>query len=203
MFYPSDGEIIMNKPEKNSCFKSGIWIKEQQGCLTIGSLDKSDTAVKIIPESLRQTLADFETDMVEALYGETATQFKPGVINIQTMLDEIQREYKSHNLRISVSGTENNIFKGNYDKLSTIIQRLVNSSLTETPKDNSSPIIYINASLLEDHLCIIYRDSESICHPDKLKKEITYIKKAMNGEVSFKATGTEKSYFDIMIPSQK
>ncbi|MFH2061026.1 MAG: hypothetical protein ABIJ59_19315 [Pseudomonadota bacterium] len=104
----------MKKVENDSFFKKGIWIKEQQGNLTIGSLDKNDTSVKIISDDLKKTL---------------------------------------------------------------------------------------NASLMDNHFCMIYRDSTCVSHPSKLKKEIHYIQIILKGEMVYKAIDSEKSYFDIMIPS--
>jgi len=192
----------MKKAANNSFFKTGIWIKEQQGNLTIGSLDENDKNIKVIPDGLSKTLQEFEKDMIDALYGESSIPYIPGSIDVKKLFSKIETAFHDKRIRLSVSGTENNIFKGEFDKIFTLLERFVLSSLDETSNASDPPTIYINASLLEKHLCIIYRDSHSACHPSKLKKEIQYITKKLNGEVSYKSTGGEKSYFDIMIPSK-
>ena len=191
----------MTEATSKVLFKKGIWIKEQQGNLTIGSLDKTEKDIKIIPEQLKKVLIDFENDMLEALYGERSVDFEPGRIDIVKMFDQIAVQFNAYELKISFSGTDPGTYQGDYNAVYRIIERFVLSSLPTKDTDSQSPIIYINASLIDNHLCIIYRDSDSLCHPSKLKKEIEYIQKKLNGSVNYKAKSGEKSYFDIMIPS--
>ena len=191
----------MTEATSKVLFKKGIWIKEQQGNLTIGSLDKTEKDIKIIPEQLKKVLIDFENDMLEALYGERSVDFEPGRIDIVKMFDQIAVQFNAYELKISFSGTDPGTYQGDYNAVYRIIERFVLSSLPTKDTDSQSPIIYINASLTDNHLCIIYRDSGSLCHPSKLKKEIEYIQKKLNGSVNYKAKSGEKSYFDIMIPS--
>lgn len=191
----------MDNSKKGSFFKKGIWIKEQQGHMTIGSLDKNNHDIKVIPDHVKQMIVDMEADMVDALYGESSIPFEPEVVNIDFLFKEIEEKYSDNNLRISLSGTSNNVFKGDYKILFAIIEKMVLSSISDKENESQQPIIYINASLLEDHLCVIYRDSESNCHPSKLKKVILYIQQKLKGEIKFKAVSDEKSYFDILIPS--
>ena len=42
----------MKKIKKKAVLKTGVWIKEQQGQLTIGSLDKNSPEIMIIPDQL-------------------------------------------------------------------------------------------------------------------------------------------------------
>lgn len=65
----------MEKIKNNALLKNGIWIKEQQGNLTIGSLDETDKRVVVIPDELGSTLLAVENDMIEALYGEDRLLF--------------------------------------------------------------------------------------------------------------------------------
>ncbi|CCK80401.1 MULTISPECIES: hypothetical protein [Desulfobacula] len=60
----------MKKVKKDSLLKCGVWIKEQQGSITIGSLDKNDENIMTIPEKLNSKIIKFENDMIEALYGD-------------------------------------------------------------------------------------------------------------------------------------
>jgi len=65
----------MEKIKNNALLKKGIWIKEQQGNLTIGSLDETDKSVVVIPDELSSKLLAFENDMIDALYGEDRLVF--------------------------------------------------------------------------------------------------------------------------------
>ena len=65
----------MEKIKNDALLKKGIWIKEQQGNLTIGSLDATDKSVVVIPDELSIKLLEFENDMIEALYGEDRLLF--------------------------------------------------------------------------------------------------------------------------------
>ncbi|MCP3874791.1 MAG: hypothetical protein GY699_16770 [Desulfobacteraceae bacterium] len=186
---------------KDHIFKKGVWIKEQQGSLTIGSLDKNDKSVMVISDKLSSKIFEFENDMIDALYGEDKVLFNSSVLDIEKLLENIEKQFKKHNLRISFSGTKDYIFKANYDQIYSIIERLVLSSIPDSTQAQDSPLIYINTTVLQDHLCIIYRDSDSISDPSKLKNEIQIIKTVLNGQVSFKATSESQSYYDIMIPS--
>lgn len=193
----------MKEFQKNILFKKGIWIKDQNGSLTIGSLDKTDTSVKIIPDNLRRTLVEFETDMIEALYGEHSKPFIPEVIDLNNLLKNLKEQYQTLNIKVALAGTQNNIFKGDYEKIYAIVENLIQSSIAGLSKDDELPLIYVNVSLVDNHLCLIYRDSASACHPSKIEPEIEYIQTILNGEVRFKDIGGDKSYFDIMIPSKE
>jgi hypothetical protein len=190
----------MKKIEKNSVFKTGIWIKEQQGQLTIGSLDKNSPEIMIVPEQLSLKIFEFEKDMMEALYGDNKIKFNPSALNIEKLLSNLKKQFKEYDIRVSFSGTIKNIFHGNYDEIYGFIEKLVQSSLY--PISSPPPLIYINISVLEDHLCIIYRDSLSISDPATLTKEFDYIKSTLNGEVYHKTTPGNPSYYDIIIPSK-
>jgi len=194
----------MGRIKKDPIFKKGVWIKEQQGELTIGSLDKNDDTVTIIPDKLSATIFDFENDMMEALYGENKVTFNPVILDVEKLLNNIKKQFKRINLRISFSGTKDNIFKGDYDEIYKVLTKFVLSSISDSSqKEQNFPIVYINASVLQDHLCIIYRDSGSLSHPSKLKKEVQFIKTVLKGEISYKATSGTKTYYDIMIPSKR
>lgn len=193
---------MMKNDKKDRLFKTGIWIKEQQGQLTIGTLDKNNPEVMVIPNELSQKIFEFEKDMIEALYGENRASFLPDVINVEKLLDSLKKKFNDHELRISYSGAAGNSFKGSYNEIYRIIERFIQSSLSPSPEPREPLIIYINASVLQDHLCIIYRDSLSKSDPMKLKKEFAYIKTTLKGEITHKATSGSKSYYDIIIPSK-
>lgn len=182
-------------------FKKGIWIKQQQGSLTVGSLDESDETVTVIPDTLCQKIFEFENDMIDALYGGDAITFNPECVDIDRLLKNIEKKYSGQNLRVSFSNNPSVDFKQSYDKIYFLLESLIQSSLKTTNDQTDPTIIYINASILENHLCIIYRDSNAICQPATIKDAILSVKNDLKGEISFKATGSKKSYFDITIPS--
>ncbi|MFA5902558.1 MAG: hypothetical protein WC836_01385 [Desulfobacula sp.] len=192
----------MTKFKKETVLKTGIWIKEQHGQLTIGSLDKNDSEVMIVPEQLGLKIFEFENDMLEALYGENRIVFNPASVNIEKLLSNLKRQFKKYDLRVSFSGIPEKAFKGNYNEIYNLIEKFIQSSLSKVSEIENPPLIYINVSVLQDHLCIIYRDSLSISNPEKLKNEFHYIKSVLKGEISHKATSGNNSYYDIIIPSK-
>jgi hypothetical protein len=193
----------MKKIKKNTILRAGIWIKEQQGQLTIGSLDKNSPEVMIVPDQLSSKIFEFEKDMMEALYGDDRIAFNPSSLDIEKLLSNLKKKFKKFDIRISFSGTTENVFNADYNEIYGLIEKLIQSSLNPVSETDTPPLIYINASVLQDHLCIIYRDSLSISDPANLKNEFNYIKSTLNGEISHKATSGNKSYYDIIIPSKQ
>ncbi len=63
----------MGPKKETEIFKKGIWIKEQQGILTVGSLDKRNTDIMVVSDELSTRLHTFESDIIEALYKEPTT----------------------------------------------------------------------------------------------------------------------------------
>ncbi len=192
----------MKKHTRDPLFKKGIWIKEQQGSLTMGSLEDNDDSQIVLPDDLCTRIFEFENDMVEALYGDEKVPFDPEIVDIEKILPDIKIKFQKYNLRISFSGSPDDIFKGDYYDIFTVFEKLVSSSLSGIRKNDITPLVYINVSVLENHLCVIYRDSESNSNPSSLKKEIDFIKTNLKGEISYKATASKKAYYDIMIPSK-
>lgn len=192
----------MNKQSDQPLFKKGIWIKEQQGSLTMGTLN-DDSETMIIPEALGSKIIEFENDMIEALYGERRMPFNAAEIDMKKVFSRLKKDFKYANLRISLPESGGNQFKGDFDEIYNLLQKIVSSALPETPKPGTDQKIYINASILENHLCIIFRDTLSISTPARIKDEIRFIEENLNGEISFKSTGSDKTYYDIMIPSKE
>lgn len=192
----------MKEQNKQPLFKAGIWIKEQQGELTVGSLG-DDTQAMVIPESLSEKIFEFENDMIQALYGEDRVSFDPAKIDVDRLFRNLKKEFEQVKLRISFSDSQGSSLKGSFDDIYHLLKQFVLSALPDDGTISDDQIIYINASLLENHLCMIFRDSSFVSNPKRLKKEISFIKKQLGGEVSFKSTGTQKTYYDIMIPSKE
>lgn len=196
------GDKIMGKNKKDSLFKNGVWIKEQQGVLTIGTLDTKNKDIMVVPDSLTSKIVEFENDMIEAIYGGGKIAFIPDVVNVGKLLSNIEKQFQTKDLRISFSATKDDIFKGDYNEIYHLVEKFVTSSLSDSDTEEKSPLIYINVSILQNHLCIIYRDSDSISDPSKLNPEIEFIKTDLKGEVSYKKTSGNRCYYDIMIPSR-
>ena len=188
----------MAKDKQETLFKQGIWIKEQQGTLTMGPIGGRDDETTIVPDDLCSRIFQFEQEMIDALYSHNRILFRPDIINIEKLLFDIKARFNDLELRLSFSNPENQDFKGNYDELFHLIERLVLSSSSNGKK----PLIHINASMVQGHLCLIYRDSESVSDPSKLAEELNHIKDTLKGEASFKKTSDTRSYYDIMIPSK-
>jgi hypothetical protein len=190
----------MDKPTKDPIFKKGIWIKEQQGVLTIGSLDQEKKETMVIPDELSAKIFAFEEEMLDALYGDDSQPFNPEIVDIEKLLSKIKTRFTGKEIRIAFSNPQREEFRGDHDEFFSLLEKLL---LSSSPLDKEEKnLIYINASILQGYLCIIYRDSLSISDPSKLKNEIHYIQNTLNGEISYKKT-ENRSYYDIMIPSKK
>ena len=140
--------------------------------------------------------------MKDALYGDSRIKFNPSVLNIEKLLSKLKKQFKEYDIRISFSETAKNTFYGNYEDLYGLFEKLVQSSLKPISEMDAAPIIYINISVLQEHLCIIYRDSLAISDPANLINEFNFIKSTLNGEINHKATPGNPSYYDIIIPSK-
>ena len=190
----------MEKAGKMPLFKKGIWIKEQQGTLTMGSLDKNDKSVMVVPDNLCAKIMEFENDMMEALYGKNRKPFDPAQIDIEKLFKELERQYRQCRIITTLSGDR--MFTCDYNEIYTIMKKFIESSMPDSPLKSDTPVIHINASVLQGHLCIIYRDSPPLSNPSKLKDEIHFLKTVLKGEITYKHTRNNKAYYDIMIPSK-
>ena len=188
----------MNRAKQDPLFKRGIWIKEQQGMLTMGTIGGSEQETMVIPDDLGSKIVAFEKEMMDALFGNDRIPFQAEILNIEKLISELKVRFTDSELKISFSNPKEEKFKGSYEEIFNLIVKWILSSLSQDAK----PTIYINASLVQGHLCIIYRDSDSVSDPSMLTKEIQYIKDKLNGEASYKKTSENKSYYDIMIPSK-
>ena len=123
-------------------------------------------------------------------------------VDIEKILVDIKNKFKKHDIRVSFSDPQGFVFKGDYYGIFHMFEKLILSSLSSIPENQEAPYVYISVSLLENHLCVIYRDSESISNPDALKENTDLIETGLNGEINYKVTASKKAYYDIMIPSE-
>jgi hypothetical protein len=189
----------MGTKKETEIFKNGIWIKELQGVLTVGSLDKKNTDIMIIPDELSAKLQNFESDMIEALYGETREPFQPDILDIEHLFKQLEKRFKDARLHLSFDKSDDNPFICDFDPVFSLFEKLILNSLS----GNSKPLIYINASLVQDHLCIIYRDSESVSNPSDLNPDFFLIKNRLGADVEFNKADNQGGYYDITIPSAR
>jgi len=187
----------MGTNKETEIFKNGIWIKKQQGVLTVGSLDKTNTDIMRIPDELSAKLQDFETEMIEALYGETREPFQPDILDVEHLFKQLEKRFKDERLHLSFDKSDDNPFICDFDPVFSLFEKLILSSLTA----DSKPLIYINVSLVQDHLCIIYRDSESVSNPSDLGPDFFRIKNSLGADVEFNKADSKGGYYDITIPS--
>lgn len=187
----------MGTKKETEIFKKGIWIKEFQGVLTVGSLDKKNTDIMIIPDELSAKLQNFESDMIEALYGESREPFEPDILDIEHLFKQLEKRFKDERLHLSFNKSDDNPFICDYDPVFSLFEKLIQSSIA----GNSNPLIYINASLVQDHLCIIYRDSKSVSNPSDLGPDFFLIKNRLGASVEFNKADQQGGYYDITIPS--
>jgi hypothetical protein len=193
----------MTESQHTRLFNKGIWIKEQKGTLTMGSLENGDHTVLKVPDELCARIYEVENEMIEALYGDKRQVFDPDAVDVEKLLARIEKKYAEARLRISFSADPGYVFTSDYDAVYTLLEKLVESSLvTDASGNRPDPLIYINASILDNHLCIIYRDSEAVSDPASasLKPHIDLVKTRLNGEIVYKSTPGQKAYYDIMIP---
>ena len=187
----------MGTKKETEIFKKGIWIKELQGILTVGSLDKKNKDIMIIPDELSAKLQNFESDMIDALYGESRKPFQADILDIEHLFKQLEKRFKDERLHLSFDKSDENPFICDFDPVFALFEKLVLSSIA----GNSKPLIYINASLVQDHLCIIYRDSKSVSSPSDLGPDFFLIKNRLGASVEFNKADQQGGYYDITIPS--
>jgi len=187
----------MGSKKETEIFKKGIWIKKEQGVLTVGSLDEENTDVMVLSDELSAKLQAFESDMIEALYGEARETFQPGILDIEHLFKQLERRFGDVRLNLSFDKSDENPFVCNFDPVFSLFEELILSSIS----GNSNPGIYINASLVQDHLCIIYRDSESVSNPSDLGPDFFLVKNRLGADVEFNKADKQGGYYDITIPS--
>lgn len=187
----------MDHKKEKPLFEKGIWIKEQQGVLTMGSLDRQNKNVMVVSDELRDKMHAFETDMVDALYGDNRQPFFPDVLDMEILFDKLKKAFKTVQLDTAFENSDGNPFKCLFDPVYTLMEHLVISSTS----GGKSPNVQINATIVGGHLCIVYRDSESVSDPSNLTPEFYLAKSKVQGNVQFKKNRENGSYYDITIPS--
>ena len=134
----------MDPKKEKPLFQKGIWIKEQQGVLTMGSLDRQDKDVMVVSEALRDRLHAFESDMVDALYGDNRQPFAPGVLDMNILFDKLKNAFTGVQLELSFENSDGKPFPCAFDPVYTMLEHLVASSTAS----GQSPIVHIHATIV-------------------------------------------------------
>ncbi len=189
----------MDPKQKKPLFEKGIWIKEQHGVLTMGSLDKRNKEVMVIPDALCEKIQAVETEMIEAIYGESREMFQPEILDMALLFKKLGAKYGDVTFEISFKDSDGGPFRCGFNPVFTMLEKLVESSVSGT----GAPLIHIKASIVEGHLCIVYQDTLSVSDPSKLAPDFYLAKNKLNGTVQFKKKeGSRDAYYDIIIPSK-
>lgn len=189
-------------PEKygKSLIEKGIWIKEQNGVITMGTLQLKNEEQVVLPRKLADTILALESEMIEALYGKAAAPFHPDKIDIKLLLDKVIQRFNAEDLRITAHCTDDSIFSGNWNELFDVISSLVRHSIEFELKDVSHKSIHMNASVVDGNFCFIYRDSGKMKFMNKLQETFEYIQNVLNGDLKIISGSGKSSYLDILIP---
>jgi len=190
----------MEEKKKKSLLKNGIWIQEQQGVLTMGTIGGDDSTVVELSPGVAATIFELEHDMMDALYGDKSIRFVPGKIKVKKLFEDIVENFDMTAIQLSISCPDSAVIYGDYDCLFDLFAGFIENSMDHELSHVDAPAIHISVSVVADALCVVYRDSGNGSFDSRLKKEIRCITETLNGEVSRKSSVGKGSYFDIVIP---
>ncbi|PID78179.1 MAG: hypothetical protein CSB21_01765 [Deltaproteobacteria bacterium] len=188
----------MSDKKRDDLLNHGIWIKEQNGVLTMGSLDEDDHSAVILNDSLEKTFIAMGNEIAEALWGESSVKFDISKVNVKKMIDRVLSDIKVNKDDVSVYCSEDMLVSVNYDLLYKVFKGLIKNSL-DSDYNNKDSGININISFVDKKLCIIYRDSGGCGSSSSIEREIELIKTRLDGDVKINKAG-QRVYLDIMIP---
>lgn len=194
----------MSGDKKTPLIQKGIWIKEQNGVLTMGTLDQENGEAVKLPEKLTETIFAIEDEMMEALYGKEAVVFDPSFVDVQQLFYKVTKRfaYQYKDVGIYTDCPENSRFEGDWDQLFDLLCAFVRHSIEYELKDVARKSIQMNASVVAGNFCLIYRDSGGMQHADRLQPQFDRIENDLKGEVSIKPGSGKGSYLDISIPGK-
>eukprot|EP00767_Chilomastix_cuspidata_P008303 gnl/Chilomastix_cuspidata/9481.p1 GENE.gnl/Chilomastix_cuspidata/9481~~gnl/Chilomastix_cuspidata/9481.p1 ORF type:complete len:198 (+),score=19.15 gnl/Chilomastix_cuspidata/9481:28-594(+) len=185
----------MSDKKNNDLLKNGVWIKEQNGVLTMGSLDDDDHAV-VLSREFSDNLFKMEDEMMSALYGPAAEKFYSENINIKRLIEKAVSDIDDKDIKISVHCDDKTSISVSYDDIYDVISGLLNNSIKSADSEKN---VYINASVADNTLCLIYRDSGQCGKPEAVKVETEIIQNRLKGKVKINETD-QWTYLDITIP---
>lgn len=183
--------------EKKTILKNGIWIKEQNGMLTMGLLDKDDFQVEIGEKTSLQLFA-LELEMQEALFGGSAVRFNPENVNFERLVKNLIKELELKEDEISGHFSGSTIIKADYDLVFKAFELLVKKSAAGRKEGK----IYINASVVDNSLCVVYRDEVLCKKTASIEDARKIIEKELKGKIKINDS-VKNPYMDITIPEKK
>ena len=175
--------------------KNGIWIKEQNGILTMGLLD-DDFEVEIGEKTSLQLFA-LELELQEALFGDNITKFNPEVVNFEKLVQSIRRELKLTDNDIYAHFTGPTTLRADFEIIFEIFKSFIQKSLKSENKEK----IYINASVADKSFCIVYRDDFLCKRAESIDEEKNLIENKLNGKIKINDS-VNNPYIDITIPEK-
>ena len=195
-------EGVMPDKEGRPLIEKGIWIQEQNGVLTMGTLDRENGEEVVLPEKLAETIFALEDEMMGALYGESAVPFDPQTIDVKPLFEKLIRVFETEDIKITGHCIDNSKFSGSWNELFDLLSAFIRHSISCELQNVSPKSIHMNASVVDGNFCLIYRDSGDMRYTDELQEQFDYIRNILNGEVSIKSGSGKGSYLDILIPGK-
>ena len=190
----------MSDNERQPLIEKGIWIQEQNGVLTMGTLAQESSEKVVLPDKLADTIFALEDEMMDALYGKSAVAFDPHTIDVKLLLEKLAHSFGEKDVTIVSHCPYGCSFEGKWDELFDLFSEFIHHSIEYELKDVAHKSIHIYASVVDGNLCLVYRDSGDSVYEDRLKRCFDYIRNTLQGEVSIKSGSEGGGYLDIMIP---
>lgn len=189
----------MKEKKWGSVFETGVWIKEQNGVLTMGKIGDDEFQIELGNE-LAATISALEDQVEEALYGTEPVKFDPEKVDFKTVLNKINESFKNTDLVLTGHCAEGSVLKSDYNDIYSLIYGLAENSLLHTGAEKK-PSAYISASVVEGKLYIVYRDSGPCRNMDNIAKETELVKDSLQGQIKLNDS-VRFPYLDIMIPEK-
>jgi|GEM_PF-5452153 len=189
----------MKEKKWSSVFETGVWIKEQNGVLTMGKIGDDELQIELGNE-LAETISSLEDQVEEALYGNDSMKFDPEKVDFNTVLNKINESFKDTDLVFTGHCAQGSVLKSDYNDIYSLIYGLAENSMLHTGEEKK-PAVYISASVVEGKLYIVYRDSGPCRNMNNIAREAELVKDSLHGEIKLNDSG-RYPYLDIMIPEK-
>lgn len=186
--------------KKDSILKNGIWMKKEDGLLIMGVLDDKKDSSVVLSKKISDFLFKVEADLEDSLYG--GGSLKAETIKVKSLFDMIEDKYSSEeNCKIEVHYDLSHEIRLVINDFQFFIDFLIGLSTSSEIGSFEKKVIYINGSVINGNLSMVYRDSQGCSGINPESEGLNGAVKRLGGEVKLKGSG-EKSYLDIMIPSK-
>lgn len=187
--------------KKDSILKNGIWIKKEEGLIIMGVLDDKKDNPVVLSKQISEFLLKVEADLEESIYA--GGSLKAETIKVKSLFDMIVEKYsKEKNLIIDAHYDLSHEIRLVINDFQFFIDLLIGLSSSSGLNAPEKKTIYINGSVINTTLSMVYRDYEGCRRINMDSKTFGDAVQRLGGEVKLKGSG-EKSYLDIMIPSKE